>query len=123
MNILTEDEIEQMALGIFSKDLQYDEILHGPDLLREFNEVVLKDKLQSAIERINPELNADLREEAFRMATRAISPSLNVNNENFHTYLTEGIDVKGTDSNGQVKTFKAWLIDFKKPCKQSFRCS
>lgn len=120
MNILTEDEIEQLALEIFSMDLQYDEILHGPDLPREFNEVVLKDKLQSAIERINPELTSDLREEAFRMATRAISPSLNVNNENFHTYLTEGIDVKGTDTNGQVKTIKAWLIDFKNPANNHF---
>jgi len=120
MNILTEEEIEQLALGIFADDLQYNEVLYGPDLLRELNEVILKSTLQTAIEQLNPELNAELREEAFRMATRAISPSLNVNNENFHTYLTEGIDVKGTDTNGQVKTFKAWLIDYKMPSNNIF---
>lgn len=120
MSILSEEAIEQLALEIFAKELQYDEIIYAPEFERELSEVVLPGKLRGAIQKLNPELSSELREEVYSIATRAVSPNMLMNNEQLHTWLTEGIDVKGTDERGQTKTYKAWLIDFKDPANNHF---
>lgn len=110
MNILTEDEIEQMALQTLQE--QGYEIAFGGDIERDFTEVVLQTSLQNAINRINPDVPAELREEALRIALRTQSTNQLLNNENFHKLLTDGVDVKGKSGN-EIKTFKVWLVDFK----------
>ena len=109
MNILTEDEIEQMALQTLQEQ-GYD-IAFGGDIERDFSEVVLQTCLQKAINKINPDVPADIREEALRIALRTQSTNQLLNNENFHKLLTDGVDVKGKSGN-EIKTFKVWLVDF-----------
>lgn len=110
MNILTEDEIEQMALQTLHE--QGYEIAFGGDVVRDYNEVVLQTRLQNAINKINPDVPADICEEALRIALRTQSTNQLLNNENFHKLLTDGVDVKGKSGN-EIKTFKVWLVDFK----------
>ncbi|MEH6682507.1 MAG: type I restriction endonuclease subunit R [Sediminicola sp.] len=117
MNILTEEEIEQMALQTLQEQ-GYD-ILNGAVIERAYNEVVLTSRLQSAIDKINPEIPADIREEASRNVARIPFTNLLANNEAFHKLITEGVDVKGRDGE-QIKTFKVWLIDFQNPENNDF---
>lgn len=117
MNILTEEEIEQMALQTLQEQ-GYD-ILNGASIERAYNEVVLTSRLQAAIDKINPEIPADIREEAARNVARVPFTNLLANNEAFHKLITEGVDVKGRDGE-QIKTFKVWLIDFQNPENNDF---
>lgn len=122
---ITENEIEQIALDILSEDLGYT-VLYGPDLAegggkeREYGEVVLQARLRNAIDRINPEIPADAREEACKIALRTNSINLLENNQSFHRMLTEGIDVKFGIGDGKTKTDKVWLIDFAAPENNEF---
>lgn len=122
--ILFESDIEQIALDIL-KDSEY-EILYGPDIsegdnkLRDYTEVVLQSHLRSAIDRINLTIPSEAREEAFKKALRTVSINLLDNNEIFHRYLTEGIDVKFSIGDGKTKTDKVWLIDFKNAENNTF---
>ncbi len=124
MNILTEDEIEKMALETLQK--QGYEIAFGGDVARDYNEVVLQTRLQNAINKINPDVPVDIREEALRIALRTQSTNQLVNNENFHKLLTDGVDVKGSSplgrggGEGRSKTFKVWLVDFKNENNNEF---
>jgi type I restriction enzyme R subunit len=117
MNILTEEEIEQMALQTLQEQ-GYD-ILNGASIERAFNEVVLTNRLQAAIDKINPEIPADIREEAARNVARIPFTNLLANNEALHKLITEGVDVKGRDGE-HIKTFKVWLIDFQDPENNDF---
>jgi type I restriction enzyme, R subunit len=109
MNILTEEEIEQMALQTLQ--MQGYTIINGASIERAYSEVVLTQRLQDAIDKINPTIPADIKAEALRNVLRVQHTTLLSNNESFHTLLTEGVDVKGRDGE-QIKTFKVWLIDF-----------
>ncbi len=117
MNILTEEEIEQMALQTLQ--LQGYEIINGATIERAYNEVVLTNRLQSAIEKLNPKIPADIKAEALRYVLRVQSTNLLANNEASHKLLTEGVDVKGREGN-EIKTFKVWLIDFENPENNDF---
>lgn len=103
MNILTEDEIEQMAL----ETLQWQgyETINGATIERAYNEVVLKERLQQAVHKLNLAIPIAIREEAIRNVLRVQHTTLLANNEAFHKQLTEGVDIKGRDGE-QIKTFK-----------------
>lgn len=122
---ITENEIEQIALDILNEDLGYT-VLYGPDLAegeskeREYTEVVLQQRLKNAIDKLNPEIPADAREEAFKKALRTTTISLFENNQAFHRMLTEGIDVKFGIGDGKAKTDKVWLVDFSNPSNNEF---
>lgn len=112
MNLVSEEEIEQMALQTLQE--QGYEILNGANIERQYNEVVLTNRLKTAIDKINPEIPIDVREEALRNISRIPFTNLLANNEAFHKLITEGVDVKGRKGE-QIKTFKVWLIDFQNP--------
>jgi type I restriction enzyme R subunit len=122
---ITENEIEQIALDILNEDLGYT-VLYGPDLTegdskeREYTEVVLQQRLKNAIDKLNPEIPSDAKEEAFKKALRTTTISLFENNQAFHRMLTEGIDVKFSIGDGKAKTDKVWLVDFSNPAKNEF---
>lgn len=122
---ITENEIEQIALDILNEDLGYT-VLYGPDIAdgekkeRDYNEVVLQQRLKNAIEKINPTIPADAKEEALKKALRTTTISLFENNQSFHQMLTEGIDVKFSIGDGKAKTDKVWLIDFGNPENNEF---
>lgn len=116
MNLITEDELEQIALDTLVDDLGY-ERLYGPDMVdcdtpeRTHSEVVLSRRLQEAIDRINPNIPAEVREEAYKKVMRAASVDAVASNEAFHVMLTDGIDVKFRTASG-TRSDKVWLIDY-----------
>ncbi|MCM2358032.1 MAG: type I restriction endonuclease subunit R [Geobacteraceae bacterium] len=123
--ILYESEIEQIALDILHEENGY-AVLYGPDLSegenkeREYTEVALTGRLRAAIDRLNPDIPADAREEACKRALRTAFTTVIDNNEAFHRLLTDGVDVKYSIGEGKSRTDKVWLIDFANPENNEF---
>ncbi|MDR0305877.1 MAG: hypothetical protein LBI42_03455 [Chitinispirillales bacterium] len=51
-------------------------------------------RLRDAIDKLNPSITQEAREDALKKVLRAESPNLLINNEIFHKYLTDGVDVE-----------------------------
>lgn len=124
MRTITETQMESICLE-YLRELGYF-FLYGPDISpdgmfpeRLYNEVILASRLKSAIDRLNPLISSDAREEALKKVLRTTSPNLLINNETFHQYLTEGIDIEYR-KNGSIRGDKVYLIDFNDPDNNEF---
>jgi type I restriction enzyme R subunit len=115
-----ESVVEEAALGYF-RNLGY-ETKFGPDIApdgktperQNWNDVVLVVRLEEAIDRINPHLTEDAREDALRKVLRAESPSPVLSNRRFHEFLANGVDVETRRKEGRIAGDKAWLVDFER---------
>lgn len=115
-NSITESEIEDIALG-YLKNLGYTYIL-GTDISpdgnhpeRHYTDVILATRLRDAIDKLNPNLSQDAKEDALKKIHRIDSPNTLINNEKFHKYLTEGVDVEVRTATG-IRGQKVDIIDF-----------
>jgi type I restriction enzyme R subunit len=125
MTRITENHIELLAIQRL-ESLGY-HYLYGPDIAPDghsperdsFEQVLLLNRLITAVQRINSGIPADAQNEAIKEIQRISSPELLTNNETFHRLLTEGIPVtkrvQGDDRGDRV-----WLIDFKNPQNNEF---
>lgn len=125
MTHITENHIEQLAIERLEA-LGY-EYIYAPDIAPDgatperdsYEQVLLLNKLQNAVKRINPDIPADAQAEAIKEIQRIASPELLANNETFHRLLTEGIPVsKRVD--GDDRGDRVWLIDFNDPYNNEF---
>ena len=131
MTRITENSIEEFAIELLEK-LGY-EAVYGPDIAPDgdnstgsmsdkresYEQVLLIDRLQKALKRINRNMPADVLEGAIKEIRRIHSPELLTNNETFHRFLTEGIPVsKRVD--GDDRGDLVWLVDFKNPYNNDF---
>ncbi|MCU0323702.1 MAG: type I restriction endonuclease subunit R [Spirosomaceae bacterium] len=125
MTRITENTIEAFAIELFNK-LGY-EYIYAPDIAPDsenpernsYEEVLLLNRLQNAVKRINHSIPSDVQKEAIKEIERISSPELLTNNETFHRLLTEGIPVsKRVD--GDDRGDRVWLIDFKNPLNNEF---
>jgi len=115
-----ESHIEKLALNWF-EELEWT-VVHGPDISPDepaserasYSDVILRDRLESAIDSLNSTLPAQAKEEALRKVLVAESPSLILRNRAFHRMLTDGVTVEITD-NGRVRGEQVKLIDFEHP--------
>lgn len=129
-NPITENEIEIIGLS-YLRGLGYG-IISGPDISpdgehpeRQYNEVVLITRLRDAIDRLNPTIPYEAKEEAIRKVLRTTSPNHLINNETFHKYLTEGVDVEfrslsHKEAGQGIKYDKVHLVNFEQPEKNEF---
>ena len=123
--IITESEVELMALEIL-EGMGF-KILSGPDIAcdginperKSYSDVVLVDRLRNAINKINPTLPEQVKEEAMKKVLRTESPKLIINNQCFHSMLVNGIDVEYR-KDGRIAGDKVWLFDFDKPERNEF---
>jgi type I restriction enzyme R subunit len=117
MDKITENEIELFAIELLEK--QGFKYIYAPDIAPDsenpmrgsFEDVILKEKLQSSLISINPTLDYDLIEDAMKQILRLKSTELLVDNEAFHTMLTEGITVE-RQQDGVTRGEIVNLIDF-----------
>lgn len=79
-----------------------------------YGDVVLEGRLQAAIEKLNPDIPPDAKEEAFKKVVQVghATPNLIINNKIFHSYLRDGVDVEYMRSDGTVAGDKVRLVDF-----------
>ena len=91
----------------------------GPDGGRpereSHDEVVLRQRFEDAVTRLNPGLPSQARQEAVRKMMQSEFPSLLEENRRIHTLLTEGVDVEYYGDDGVLTTGKVALIDFEQP--------
>ena len=76
-------------------------------------------RLRDAIDKLNPALGQDAKEDALKKVLRTDSPNTLINNETFHKYFTEGIDVEVRTSDG-VRGEKVYIVDFNNPEQNEF---
>jgi type I restriction enzyme R subunit len=118
---VNESIVEDAALTWFD-ELGY-KVGHGPhiapgELLAEregLSEVVLLRRLREAIDRLNPDVPADAREEAMRKVLRIGTPSLTQTNRNFHAMLRDGVSVEYRRPDGSIAGDCVRLINFENP--------
>ncbi|HBS3494687.1 type I restriction endonuclease subunit R [Raoultella ornithinolytica] len=88
----------------------------GPDGHRtereSHDEVVLKKRFEDAVERLNPGLPLEARQDAIRKVTQSELPSLLEENRRLHKLMTEGVDVEYYADDGTLTAGKVALIDF-----------
>ena len=129
MRVISEDHIEQVVIQEFI-ELGY-LYINGADISpgvdasdgsmpeREYNEVVLKNRLQQAIAKLNPSIPYEAQEEALRKVLRSDSPNLFQNNYTFHKYLTEGVEIEYRKAD-RIAGDKVWLVDYAHPSNNKF---
>ncbi len=124
-NKITENTIEEFTIELLER-LGY-QYIYGPDIAHDgerpernsYEDVLLIERLQNAIRRINPKVPIDSQEEALKEVGRINSSELLANNEAFHRMLTEGINVS-YQKDGHQRGDLVWLIDFKNPENNEF---
>jgi type I restriction enzyme R subunit len=110
-----ESEIEQLTIELL-ETLGYTYI--SPEILEHerptLSEIILVDRLKSAIERLNPGLPQTCKDQALRKILTPPTQDLHENNEAMHKMITEGVQteysVDGIDRGAIVK-----VIDFNNP--------
>ena len=119
-NRIKENTIEEFTIELLEKAGYF--YIYAPDIApdsdtperQSFEDVLLLDRLQTAVGRINPKIPADVREDAIKQLQRLNAPELITNNEAFHRMLTEGIKVS-YQKDGNDRGDIVWLIDFRTP--------
>jgi type I restriction enzyme R subunit len=122
---ITENEIELYCIDLLEKDGY--EYLFGPTIAPDgekpersrWNDVFLEDRFKHAVHTLNPKIPITAREYAIRDVLHITSPELITNNEKFHRYLTDGMDVE-FQVEGVTRGDKVWLVDFEEPENNEF---
>ncbi|MFZ1360662.1 MAG: type I restriction endonuclease subunit R [Candidatus Saccharimonadales bacterium] len=121
---MTEDKIEQSLLDTLAS-MGWD-VVNGPTIgpdgtmERGYGDVVLARRLDIALRRLNPELTSEQRDEVAKRVIRTSSAELLADNQDFHTLLTDGVDVEYRHDDGSVRTAQARLFDFDNPSNNDF---
>jgi len=118
---LNESTVEAAALEWFEQ-LGY-AVGHGPHLAPgepaaerdSFGDVVLVGRLRAAIDRLNPTIPPEAREEALRKVLRPEAPGLTRINRRFHRLLRDGVVVEHKRNDGSIAGDLVRLVDFSNP--------
>ena len=117
MNLIDENKLEQLCLAWF-QDTGWTQV-YGPDIAYDgdapercdYQQVVLTDRLVSALQKINPHIPLETLEDAALAVTKPESLVLIHNNRAFHKLLLEGVTVEYTQGD-EKKNDHVQLIDF-----------
>ncbi|MFZ5977990.1 MAG: type I restriction endonuclease subunit R [Bacteroidota bacterium] len=122
---ITENIIEQSAIEILQS--QGWEYANGKEISPEglfcerenFSQIVLINRLRTAIAKINPTIPLDAQEAVVQKVLRIASPDLLHNNEEFHRLLVEKVKIPYQE-NGYERSHEVALIDFEHPANNQF---
>ena len=120
MTKIFESTIEEFVIEVLqNQGWQYlgpeEQELERPNLC----EAVLKNRLEKAIDDLNPTIPQESKEQALRAVLNLPSQNLIDNNEAFHRLLTEGIEVEVMGTEG-IRGDKVKLVDFVNPGNNEF---
>ena len=120
---ITENDVEQVAITWF-QDLGYD-YGYGPDITGDglerenHKQVVLADRLLSALKRINPGLPLVALKKAVVALSSFDNPSLIQSNKAFHHLIVDGVRVSYVEGGVQKDTI-VQVIDFANPAQNDW---
>ena len=84
------------------------------------DEVILKQRFEDAVARLNPGLPLEAQQDAVRKVMQFELPSLLEENRRLHKLMTEGVDVEYYADDGTLTVGKVALIDFAQPEKNDW---
>ena len=125
MKPITENIIEESAIELLQ--LQGWDYVNGKEISPEglfcerenYQQIILTDRLRTAIAKINPHIPSDAQEVAVQKVLRIYSPVLLHNNEEFHKLLVEKVKIPYQE-NGYERSHEVALIDFETPANNQF---
>lgn len=125
MNKISESAIENLTIERLQA-LGFDYV-YAPEIApdssnperQSFAEVLLLSSLHNAVSRINPGMPKTKQDEAIKSIQRISSPDLLTNNEEFHRFLTEGVNISH-QIDGNERGDYVWLVDFENPENNEF---
>ena len=104
-----EEAFENALIEEFkSKGYQH---LYGPNILRDYHQVILEDYFYEAMFQINPGITTEIAEEAYKQIRNIGLVKLAEINQAFHKLLVEGVSVPYRQGH-ENRTFQVKLIDF-----------
>ena len=120
MAFLSEAELEELLLQIFER-LGYERSTDtelGPDGTsperESYGDVILQRRLVEAIERLNPHIPPEARQDAFKSLVATVTPSLVEENRRVHRVMVEGVEVEFYEKDGTIRGDTVRLLDFEK---------
>ncbi|SEW17399.1 type I restriction enzyme, R subunit [Aliicoccus persicus] len=125
-SFFNEDDLEQLSLE-WLENLGY-EIKHGNDISHigiaserdSYEDVILGQRLESALQSINPDVAYEAIKQAAHLLTIEQSPSLIENNRIYHEYMTNGIEVEHYNEDGKTLRDIVKVFDFNNPGNNDF---
>jgi type I restriction enzyme R subunit len=119
----SESIVEEAALG-WLQALGYG-VLHGPEIAAgqpgaersdpNYRDVILENRLQQALARLNYDLPPEAVEDAYRKLIKLDAPSLIERNRALHRMLVDGVTVEYRRKDGSIAGAQARLLDFDDP--------
>ena len=103
-------------------------VAHGPNIAPDtpdternnYSKIVLEDRLQAALSRLNPNLPPDALEDVFSRLTRPEGSTLEIRNRAFHYMVVDGVTVEYRDTLGAIRGAQAHVIDFDDPANNDW---
>ncbi|WP_421724784.1 type I restriction endonuclease subunit R [Bauldia sp.] len=121
MAFLSEAELEEHALQLF-RELGYatsSDAVIGPDgsapERESYGDTLLNKRLITAIERLNPEIPLEARDDAIRSVVGSQFQTLIEENRRLHHLMVTGIEVEYYEPEGTIRGDTIRLVDFAKP--------
>lgn len=114
---INENTLEQVIIAELRKNGY--EYFYGPDINRDYHEVILRDYFVTAMFKINQGINDGMVEEAYKSIKNLGLLKLEDMNAAFHKYLIEGVPVNYR-MHGELRTYTVKLIDFANPESNEF---
>jgi type I restriction enzyme R subunit len=118
---ITEADVEQMLMDQFA-GLGFTclaDTVAGPDgsapEREAYSDVLLLGRLRAAVDRLNPHIPPEAREDAIKKVLAAEKPSLVEENRRLHQALVEGIKVEFRTDDGTIRGDSVRLADFDNP--------
>ena len=118
MTFLSEEEVESallqqlQSLG-YTHKTEKDIGPDGKDPERSsYSECILIKRLETAIERINPHLPPEARQDALNKILATETPSLIEENRRLHSLIVDGINVEYYAEDGTIRGDQVFVIDF-----------
>jgi type I restriction enzyme R subunit len=121
MATLTEADIESLALGWLASlgwQTRHDLELAPGGLFaerRDYQQVVLEERLRNALLALNPDLPAEALEDAYRKVLNPEGATLEQRNRAFHRMLVDGVPVEYRTASGEMCGGRARIVDFETP--------
>lgn len=115
---VNENTLEQAIISdLCEKGFEY---AYGPDIVRDYHEVILEDCFRSSMLNINPGITHAIISEAYKAIRNLGLLRLEDLNASFHKYLIEGVPVS-YQKDGESRTFTVKLVDFDNPEANDFK--
>jgi type I restriction enzyme R subunit len=121
MATLTEADIESLALSWLASlgwQTRHDLELAPGGLFaerRDYQQVVLAERLRNALTALNPDLPTDAIEDAYRKVLNPKGATLEQRNRAFHRMLVDGVPVEYRTASGEMRGERARIVDFETP--------